>query len=286
MKVIRLGMTESGLLFLSYVNNLKNINPTIRMNIQKCLLSLTNWLYTTSGYYDKSVVGNKFNFNNTAMNKNFFKFINQLKDCVRNCDEAQFMFHNGFIMNLFLVLKNDFLKTFCISNFRLINKIRLIDLKPSIFDYIRNQRVLVISSFSGLIDKQYQSGNIWKIDNKFPEIKSLCTITTPYCFLNNGPHSNYHETLEYIFKLIENKKNNFDIALLGCGCYGHMLTHNIHNKLGKDAYYIGSNITTLFGILSKRESNTVTSINEYWITEIPDEYKPKCYKDIENGCYW
>ena len=25
---------------------------------------------------------------------------------------------------------------------------------------------------------------------------------------------------------------------------------------------------------------------EYWILNIPDEYKPENYMKIENGCYW
>ena len=68
----------------------------------------------------------------------------------------------------------------------------------------------------------------------------LKTIKFPYCFLNNGPHNNYHETLEYIFDKI--KEVDFDVALLGCGCYGHLLCHKIHNELNKDAIYLGGSI--------------------------------------------
>jgi hypothetical protein len=25
---------------------------------------------------------------------------------------------------------------------------------------------------------------------------------------------------------------------------------------------------------------------EYWVTTIPDEYKPPNYEKIEDGCYW
>ena len=103
--------------------------------------------------------------------------------------------------------------------------------------------------------------------------------------MNNGPHNNYHETLEAIFNEI--KTIDFDIALLGCGSYGHMLCHLIDKELKKDAIYIGGSIQTIFGILSSREKKCSNlPVNEYWITQIPEEYKPPNYKMIEDGCYW
>ena len=75
--------------------------------------------------------------------------------------------------------------------------------------------------------------------------------------------------------------------MLGCGAYGHMLTHKIHSELNKDAIYVGGTITNLFGILSSREMKyTDLKHNEFWITQIPDKYKPSNYKSIEDGCYW
>ena len=66
-----------------------------------------------------------------------------------------------------------------------------------------------------------------------------------------------------------------------------MLTHKIHTDLHKDAIYVGGGITTLFGILSTREKKHTDLIpNEFWICDIPDEYKPENYKAVEDGCYW
>ena len=150
---------------------------------------------------------------------------------------------------------------------------------------MNGKKVLAISSFDGLIQKQYTSGNVQKIYEKFPPLLGLSAVKFPYCFLNNGPHANYFETLDAIFEEI--KTVDFDIALLGCGAYGHMLCHRIHSELGKDAIYIGGSIQTIFGILSKRERECSNlPVNEYWITEIPEEYRPSNYQQIENGCYW
>ena len=91
--------------------------------------------------------------------------------------------------------------------------------------------------------------------------------------------------MRIIFKQI--KKIDFDIAILGCGAYGHMLCHKIDTELKKDAIYVGGSIQTLFGIISSREKeHGKIKYDENWISEIPDEYKPSNYKLIENGCYW
>ena len=66
-----------------------------------------------------------------------------------------------------------------------------------------------------------------------------------------------------------------------------MLCHKIESELGKDAIYVGGSIQTLFGIISSREKeHGKIKYNEYWITDIPIEYRPANYKLIENGCYW
>jgi len=285
MKIVRLGMTEAGLLLMTFVSRYCNPDQNTKMIISRNTMSLMNWLYTTSAYYDKSVKGDHFNFDHTAINRNFFAFIDDLGKSVGGCETTHFFFHDGFIMHLFNTYKEPFCRHYNIQNPVLLNGTKFVDRIPGIFSYLPGKRVLVISCFSGLIKSQYESGNVYKVYDFFPEIKGVETVTVPYCFLNNGPHNNYFETMEAIFQEVKN--TDFDIALLGCGAYGHMLCHKIHTELNKEAMYIGGSITNLFGILSSREricSNLVT--NEYWITEIPDEYKPANYKLIENGCYW
>lgn len=280
-------MTESGLLLLLFVKRFEGVSEPLMKRIHANIVSLVNWLYTTSGYYDKSIQGNKFNFDTTALTPNLNKFIHHLHVSVQGCHEAQFMFHRGFMMDLFLEVKEKFLKHLNISNFRLMNGVSINVLLPSIYTYIENKRVLVVSSFESLIKKQCTENRLEKIGLGFPKIECLVGVRPPYCFFNNGPHNNYFETLASIFKEVREKKDEFDVVLLGCGCYGHMLSHMIHEELNKDAIYIGGDITTMFGILSTRARNHVQDkVNEYWVTDIPDELKPNGYKDIEGGCYW
>ena len=285
MKIVRLGMTESGLLFLTYLSKNISLPPDIKRAVSKNIMNLLNWLYTTSGYYDKNVNGTKFNFDIKALNANFLNYIEQLKISVKGCEQTQFYFHDGLIRSLYEQVKDKFISDLCINNFTLLNDTKFSSRIDNIYSYIKDKKVLVISAFDGIIKQQYVSGNIYKLGLNFPYIIGLEVIKFPYCFLNNGPHNNYFETLEAVFNEI--KQIDFDIALLGCGAYGHMLTHKIHDELKKDAIYIGGCITNLFGILSSREKKyTDLKPNEYWITTIPDEYKPQNYKAIEDGCYW
>lgn len=290
MKITRLGMTESGILLLSFANNYCNVDPTVKLHIRKHIVSLTNWLYTTSGYYDKAVPGSKFNFTEAACTtRNFGKLIRQWEMAVHGCEEAQFYFHDGFIRALFENIKNHFQNHYGITNMVVLNETKTIDRMPKYYAHIANKKVLVVSSFAELCVQQYTSGNVHKLGISFPAtVKEVVGVTTPYCFLNTGPHRDYFETLDAIFEEIE--KADFDVAVLGCGVYGHMLTHMIHKELGKDAIYIGGCVTNLFGILSSREKNLGmgkdVELNEYWLLTIPEKYRPANFKDIEDGCYW
>jgi hypothetical protein len=284
MKIVRLGNTETHLLFASYIIKYGNEPPELKKQLSHILRNYTNWLYTTAGYYDKAVKGTHFNFDDTAFTKNYFAFINHLEISVGGCKKAE-MYMSDAMIPLFNKYKTDFFNKYNITNYQSMNGTHFYDRIDSIFDYMRNKKVLCVSSFDGLIEKQYSSGNVYKIYEKFPKLAALKTIKFPYCFFNNGPHANYHETLEAMFDEI--KALDFDIALLGCGCYGHMLCHKIHSELNKDAIYLGGSIQTIFGILSSKEKMAGNlPYNNYWITEIPHEYRPQNYKMIENGCYW
>jgi len=195
------------------------------------------------------------------------------------------IYHGGFIGDLFSRIEKDFINKYKITNLIKNSEILFDD----IYKYIKNKRVLVVSSFGELIKKQYDSRNVYKIYNHFPELVDLQYITFPYCFFNQGEESseNYFETLDKYFDKIKLIKDTFDIVLLSCGAYGHMLCHKIDDELGKDAIYIGGRIQEFFGILNTRtKTDKNIKTNEYWITDIPDKYKPPNYNLIEKGCYW
>lgn len=150
---------------------------------------------------------------------------------------------------------------------------------PVLFPFLKDQRVLVVNSFDGLIKQQFESKNLSKIHEGFPDITDLLTVKTPFTFFNNGPHDNYQQTIEFIWSEILAIKDKFDTALVSCGPMGCIITDRIH-KLNKNAIYMGSGLHNMFGI------SVGNPKNEYWISEIPKEYIPENYEKIEGGRYW
>tara|TARA_Y100000816_G_C26096772_1_gene580568 strand:- start:708 stop:1637 length:930 start_codon:yes stop_codon:yes gene_type:complete len=292
MKIVRYGNTEFQLLLAFYILQYGNESPQVNHAMRQIISIFTRWLYTTAGYYDKDVKGEGLSIQPNTYNFNYYKFIRHLEVSIGGGVCSLYYLLSPWMAPLLEKHKSLFMKKYNILRLENAERIPWSIRTKDIFECIKGRKVLVISSFDGLIKKQFDSGNLYKIHDNFPIIASLSTIKFPYCFHNSGPERNYHETLATIFNEI--KSQDFDIALLACGCYGHMLCHQIDSELGKDAIYLGGSIQALFGILSNREKEArkkdsgspLFGVNQYWITEIPPEYIPKNYKSIENGCYW
>jgi hypothetical protein len=137
--------------------------------------------------------------------------------------------------------------------------------------------------------EQYISENVKKIDPNFPILTNINSINMIYTYFNDGPHNNSFETANYIFNLI--KKIEFDVAIISCGSYSLILSNLIRKELNKDIITLGNELSFIFGIVGKRSKNIYNydynnENNKYYITNIPESYKPDCYEKIEGGCYW
>ena len=286
MKITRYGNTETHLLFINYLIKYENLHPNLKKQLTQTFMTFVNYLYSDSGYYDKKVEGNVFNFDMTALTPNFWNYIKELEVSCGDCDEFLYYGSDG-INSIIEQCKSRFKLKYNVGSMRTLNGTRLNDRIDKIYDYIRDKRVLVVSSFGGLTKQQYDNGNIYKIYPNFPKIKSLEYINFPYCFNNNGPHENYFETCDVMYNKIKEKETSFDVILMSCAAFGHILTHKCHSELKKDIVYLGGSIQEMFGIASKREKEAgFIKTNEYWITQIPDEYIPKNCVPPEGGCFW
>ena len=286
MKITRYGNTETHLLFINYLIKYENLNPNLKKQLTQAFMTFVNYLYSDSGYYDKKVKGSVFNFDMTALTPAFWNYIKELEVSCGDCDEFLYYGSDG-INSLIEQCKSRFKLKYNVGSMRTLNGTRLNDRIGKIYDYIRDKRVLVISSFGGLTKQQYDNGNIYKIYPDFPKIISLDYIDFPYCFNNNGPHENYFETCNVMYNKIKEKEGSFDVILMSCAAFGHILTHKCHNELKKDIVYLGGSIQEMFGIASKREKEAgFIKTNEFWITQIPDEYIPKNCVPPEGGCFW
>jgi len=151
---------------------------------------------------------------------------------------------------------------------------------------MENKKILIISSFAKLMQQQVLSGNCSAIYIEFPKNVSIIPFQSEYTFFNKGNDNNILETIERYKNQIKNIE--FDLAIVSCGAYTHLLVPFIADELCKGAITSFSTIITdAFGIISKRSINLNgnKNINNYWIN-VPDEMKPNDYKKIEEGCYW
>ena len=150
--ILRLGYTESTLFLYYFMKNI--MKQTINSNFIESEKTLINWLYTTSGFYDKKIEGTYFNFNyekciksityNLYMEKMYESIINSTKtiinfhgqkdtdDYSKNCKK---LFVDFFSKETEIILYNQPIDQF--------------------FSFIKNQSILIINPFSSLMKLQY-----------------------------------------------------------------------------------------------------------------------------------
>lgn len=80
-------------------------------------------------------------------------------------------------------------------------------------------------------------------------------------------------------------KQDFDVALIGCGAYGFQLASRI-KKMGKVSIHMGGALQTLFGIKGSRWDKQYSSMyNNAWVYPSAAE-TPAGAEKVEGGCYW
>lgn len=151
---------------------------------------------------------------------------------------------------------------------------------------LAGKRVVVIHLFSESIQTQY-----WKRMDLFdnPDIlpqfnlrvvKAVQTIAGEI----DDRFSNWEEALMYMYE--ECMKEDFDVAIIGCGAYGMPLASMI-KKAGKAAIHLGGSTQILFGIKGSRWDDSIIAsmYNEHWVRPSNSE-TPQNSRNVEKGCYW
>ena len=274
---LRLGFTETTLLFYYWLENSRHADASIINAIHSSRHDLINWLYTTSGFYDKSIQGTYFNIHSAAalLSSVYNTYILKLLELIKNT-ELTLCFHN--FSAPVQPYKQEFLTyVSSITKQTYSHNIFIHD----IFTRISNKRLLIINPMSSLMKQQYDAGNVQKLYPAFPSLTSIQIYENPYTFFNNGPDGSILETAEKVCKEIQTK--DFDIAIVSCGAYSSLLGHHISTVMGKDVITIGGDLLSIFGIKTGRNKNSPT--NEHWIS-VPDHLKPVDYMKMEGGCYW
>jgi hypothetical protein len=243
--------------------------------------NLFNWLLTTSGYYDKQINASFFNLNKEELNKvieseTYNKYMEAIFNGMKNCDYLYICLHTAPFYDKYI---EDIKTEMNPSRWQIAES-------KDMFSLMENKRVLVISCYASLMEEQVKSGNCSSIYPDFPKNTTIIPYDSIYTFFNNGPDNNILETCERYKKEISNIE--FDVGIVSCGAYTHLLVPYISDTLGKDAFTSNACIIAdSFGIITKRHglSPEYQNTAKYWIN-VPEKYKPEGYEKIEGGCYW
>lgn len=153
---------------------------------------------------------------------------------------------------------------------------------------LKGKRVLVIHPFADSIMTQYEKRELL-FDNPevLPEFQSLRVIKAVQSIAGNEcGYPDWFAALDYMKEEME--KEDFDIALIGCGAYGFPLTAHA-KRLGKVGIHLAGWTQMLFGIYGKRwlkdQPQYARFINKYWIRPNQTEM-PEGSEKVEGGCYW
>jgi len=280
-KLVRLGHTETHLLFVYWLNTFKKINTIQTQNTKKFMIE---WFYTTSGYYDNTVKANYYDAKHVINNdpQVYTQYMKALLDFCKDCDNSTIKAWECAVDQKELF--HEFLSF-------LDAKEQNCHLEFLFADFANNKRILLISPFAPLMKSQWETGNAKKIHDYFPNITTMEIYKNMYTFFNKGPHQNILETTDYLFDDIQVKicPQSYDSVIISAGAYSVLLAKKFYEQ-NKNVMTMGGDLQTMFGITSGRhqayckEKNI--QLNEFWIKTIPDEYKPENYEKIENGCYW
>lgn len=155
---------------------------------------------------------------------------------------------------------------------------------------LAGKNVLVIHPFANTIERQYRINRekIFQNNDLLPEF-NLITVKAVQTIAGTKDErfSTWFDALEYMYN--EAMKEDFDIALIGCGAYGYPLAAKIKAS-GRQAIHMGGVLQAMFGIKGKRwevDPNPIVRnlYNEYWVR--PDQSDiPTENQRVENGCYW
>lgn len=155
---------------------------------------------------------------------------------------------------------------------------------------LEGKKVLVIHPFKKTIESQYARRELlFPGRNVLPKFE-LRVVKAVQTIAGNRDErfTDWFGALEYMYN--EAMKEDFDVAIIGCGAYGFPLAAKI-KEAGKIAIHLGGVTQMMFGIKGRRWETAYKGAypelmkNPAWVRPF-EEDRPKGLETIEGGCYW
>lgn len=206
------------------------------------------------------------------------RFVDLYMDCCADID----------LLGVWNILLQSYLADECVTNAEL-SELRMFE--PYYFEHpwtraLDGKKVVVIHPFAGTIESQYQKRQqLFENKEILPEFELRCVKAVQTLAGNKCEHETWFDALEWMYQ--EAMKEEFDVALIGCGAYGLPLAVKI-KRAGKQAVHVGGSLQLFFGIKGNRWDNhdVIGQLyNDAW--ERPSESEMiKKADTVEGGCYW
>ena len=155
---------------------------------------------------------------------------------------------------------------------------------------LEGKRVLVLHPFIHTFQQQIKylrelyPGRSWLEGCTFSFIKPPLTLAGNHQGRDWEEH--YQECLHLLRQA--HQETPFDIALVGAGGYGMLLSHALVKECGISTVYVGGALQLFFGVIGKRwftNPQVMRLMNDRWVRPMRED-QPAEFKRVEGGCYW
>jgi hypothetical protein len=296
-KFFRLGFTECTLVMLKHATNIvDNVNDKFVSNCRRHML----WhLYRSAGVYDKDVTwvenSKDFTIHEHAepiiRSETYNTLLEEWWNAIHNSDLLQFNCHYilpintpGYTKEALMEKMDSYLPphidvALCTQDGMYhrsnhqgesfgLNIPYGNSLRPHVVaKQLEGKNILIVNNFASHIQKWIKSsGNKISLPRHDVRINNVYAVDTPCNFFNTGPGSNCLSTLDII--LDKCSKYNYDIAIVAVGGISIPIATRLSAK--QAVYTVGSLLRYIFPFKG----------------EVPLEYRPKRWSEIEEGRYW
>lgn len=192
------------------------------------------------------------------------------------------------MLGIWNILLQSYLADECVTNAQL-SELRMFE--PYYFEHpwtkaLEGKKVVVIHPFAETIESQYKRREKLFENKEILPIFELRTVKAVQTLAGNKcEHETWFDALEWMYQ--ETMKEDFDVALIGCGAYGLPLAVKL-KRAGKQAVHVGGSLQLFFGIKGNRWDNHEIIgklYNEYWVRPAESETIKKA-DVVEGSCYW
>lgn len=155
---------------------------------------------------------------------------------------------------------------------------------------LQGKSVLILHPFVHTFQKQVEHLSQLYPERAWLKECDLRFVRPPLTLAGNHEGKDWEEHYDACLELLRrsHRERPFDIALVGAGGYGMLLSHALVKEFGVSAVYIGGALQLFFGVIGKRwftNKQVMRLVNDHWTRPVKED-QPAEYQRVERGCYW